>query len=106
MYTRLTLLLLAFIASLPACALPVMLDEIAAILAEGDVLRGNPVFAVLPSQHARLDPGSITQDDDIPLTVVGDGHSVGTGHGPQKCVTYRDFIVAKCPTVSYFQRIL
>ena len=70
MYTRLTLLLLAFIASLPACALPVMLDEIAAIV-DDDVITVSEVKERAEAIYAQAkDPGQLPPDEILTEQIV------------------------------------
>ena len=70
MYTRLTLLLLAFIASLPACALPVMLDEIAAIV-DDDVITISEVKERAEAIYAQAkDPNQLPPDEILTEQIV------------------------------------
>ena len=55
-------------------------DVFAAVFAEGDVLRGHHVLAVLPAEHPGFDPGAIAHRDHVSLALVGDGQGIGTGH--------------------------
>ena len=70
MYTRLTLSLLAFIVALPAWALPVMLDEIAAIV-DDDVITVSEVKERAEAIYAQAkDPSQLPPDEILTEQIV------------------------------------
>ena len=70
MYTRLTLSLLAFIVALPAWALPVMLDEIAAIV-DDDVITVSEVIERAEAIYAQAkDPSQLPPDEILTEQIV------------------------------------